>query len=310
MINKILKTIFEESGKIRDFILFILSIDYAIGYFVWAYFAWKYNLGAISLFDSQYLIAGCPIIFAIIIYVLIILIILKLTLLWWPNIYDNFSFKTQNTLSIIITLVDIIYFVMLLALLIKVYFLDYSNKNVVFPMLAFGMLLTVIRSPAIYSVNYFKMLFKGTNFIKKLNKAKYEKIIWNDLKDRISTLIIYPTIIFFIYINLFISIYFQKIPQEFGGAKIKYAIFDLDKRLFSKTTLEQLVERHTRIDEIQVSKILPVYHYNSNSLFIGLSDSTNDKIKIIEISKSNINAIHWINNNKRNVFPNSTRYIE
>jgi hypothetical protein len=62
-----LSVFLKSIGSLRDGILVCGGLIYFCGYFVWSLVAWQHNLGQMPIFDSQYFVAGIPVLISFII---------------------------------------------------------------------------------------------------------------------------------------------------------------------------------------------------------------------------------------------------
>ena len=90
---------FKQIGELRDGFLVGLGLLYIIGYLVWAFYAWKKNLGLLPALDFQYIIAGiAPTLLLFILYFSIRFIILfrnKISVWLGPEVTGIRSFFRQ-----------------------------------------------------------------------------------------------------------------------------------------------------------------------------------------------------------------------
>lgn len=68
-------------GAYRDAVLVLISVDYLLGYFSWAYYAAENDLGLVPALDAQYLVAG--VLPTIILAISVALVVLHLSFSKW-----------------------------------------------------------------------------------------------------------------------------------------------------------------------------------------------------------------------------------
>lgn len=273
-----IKEILKNPGKIRDWIFVFITFIYLCGYIIWSFIFYDNSIGIFPVLDPQYFIAGLPI-------SLIILIIFSIIYLFAKTNFFKFVPKYINT-KVKVIIISII--LLLITYMIKNYFIGmrshyYGSLNsFLFVVLACFFLIFV----AYFLINVLKV--SENLFGKKLQTFfKYYFVIG------IVGLVIS---VFFILSYTYIKFVYLNLPQEFGGARPKYALFDLDVSNFSDQTLNrlQLYHAHDLNKNVITTDTLSVLFTTNENYIISLPDSSNNKLDFIEISKSTVNAVNWI----------------
>ncbi len=267
----------ENLGKIRDGLLLLISAIYALGYIVWAIFAWRNNLGFMPVLQSQYFVAGCPIFIFIVLTYFVIRLLHRITFKWWPKFFYNLSFMSQKLTHLAVNLLELAFAIVLIYSSMKKAQL---SIQVVFALCSIFIILTIV-----------------TPLPPEVNKITTKHLRRITLGTKVMNAYILP-LLFFIYLTqIFVNTYFMKIPQEFGGAKPRIAVLDLVKSKLSAPTLKEIVDTsNVQLNsEILPSKQVNIYFNGGNYLLIGKFDTTAYK-GVLEIPRDAIISIHWLSN--------------
>lgn len=296
MNTSLLHWICSNLDKIRDGIFLCITLIYASGYFTWAMISKNFGLGSLSVFDVQYFIAGFPLFVAFLFTIFAIRILRKITFYFWPKYYSKQKTKIQIFISIIISLLSLL-FTVFLTYVFFTYSKDELSSGLLLVLFFTSAIFTLVDNPHIFSTEHFKSLMTNKSGQSNTKKDRLQKqLISEILIQKIFTAYLIPLILLIIGIKLFIFTVYPKIPQEFGGAKPQYAYFDISKNNFSYHTLSKLLNANDLIkDEMTLrSKRLKIYFSSDKSFYVGVVDSTDSTSKIIEISRQTINGICWI----------------
>jgi len=58
--------IFKDLAQARDLTLLVLTCTYALGFLIWSVYAWRQGMGLLPIANTQYFIAGLPIMLALV----------------------------------------------------------------------------------------------------------------------------------------------------------------------------------------------------------------------------------------------------
>lgn len=297
---------FNRIGQLRDGFLVGIGLLYIIGYLVWAFYAWKKNLGILPALDFQYIIAGiAPALLLLILYFSIRFIILfrnKVSVWLDPevtgirHICRHVIFAAAG-ISFIIT---------------SILYHDWFQIN--YPELSFRiqsisliiMTLSFFLLPPIRNTQKNDQTPASTS--KKTEESLFDrwKALLPDLHFRViitfyryySLVIIIVFVILLIVVGLFIFIedIFPNIPQEFGGPKPRCAQLDVITTQLSDETLYAILPSNATINEFRVIRSNDVNVFFSNSEFLLVSpfmENKGNNSEIYEIKRSNLEAIIW-----------------
>lgn len=265
---------FKQIGQLRDGFLVGLGLLYIIGYLVWAFYAWKKNLGLLPALDFQYIIAGiAPALLLLILYFSIRLIILfrnKLSVWFGPEVTGI----RHICRHVIFAAAGISFIIFLI--------LDQDWLQINYPELSFRIQSI---SSTIMILSFF--LLPPTRNFRLITLYRYYGL-----------LIIIVCVIIVIVVGLFIFIeaIFPNIPQEFGGPKPRCAQLDVITTQLSDETLYAILPSNATINDTRVIRSNDVNVFFSNSEFLLVSPFVKNKgnnSEIYEIKRSNLEAIIW-----------------
>jgi hypothetical protein len=254
------KSLFDNLKNIKDNVLAIFLVNYAIGYIAFSVYSYKNSLGVVSAFDLQYFLAGIiPSLSLLIIYIIINgvkyfnaihLKIYSETRL--ENIYKYITTEKNrrkaslSTTAIVGTLIMLFninsevfkWVIMALSIALTLLFTEPDNEEIEKrkPFLAYLLIV------------FFKLMF----------------------------LLIFIGIVDFYY-----SVCYERIPQELGGVRTKKAVLYSDSDIFNTP----------RKTPALYSDTVLVYYYNSSSFIYKKSPA---EIKSTEVNRTKISKVVWL----------------
>lgn len=254
--------------KIRDFDkileitqrpwILILAVVYVLGYLIWSYYAWKYDIGIISIASLQYLLAGMP--------VLLIILLLYLFNSLIEKLYKVIDLYPKLNLAWQIVLPIISYFIGLLAWIFAylILFNGIAGFKWIYLLyiLGFAIILPFTSSP-IHSHFSFSIL-------------------------RLKFLVITVYLILFL---LFVDKIYYKIPMEFGGLRPKIISLSIQKNFLDKSILNSFAVQDSSGKDMILIKNAKLIFQTDNSFYLELSRMNNTQA--LEIPKSHINYVIW-----------------
>lgn len=281
----------QNIGKYRDAFLVLVGIVYFAGYTVISLSAFHNNLGPMTIFDSQYLVAGLP----ICLLALFLLIVVKYYYRFLINIWPNWVVRRKRPIRVLIMVI--------LATLIAVWF-HYmphmrqppfrtpSMEDILY--YGAGCVLTTLFINGAFRYTY--TVFRPKNrIVRNLHDFMENKffafyrIIYNPLT--------YILIILGIILlaSMYMNSIYPKIPQEFGGMKPRVAILDVVSGDLSNEMTKDLGIRQDLQGIVGQTDTINVYYIGNDNLIIGIRATATAKSGCrYEISRSAIKSIEWL----------------
>lgn len=262
-----------QLGNYRDGLLVVATLMYILGYAVWTFNAWNYNLGPLPGLDSQYFIAG---IIPIIIFVLVYLMFKGVVQI--RGVVKKWLSPIERPIVYVFRIVGFFLIMVSAAFLLR--FLIWSEMAVTFydmlallPLLFFDL---IIEPPA--SKND-----KGN----LLNKF----IRW------IGTFYVFfiPFSLGIIGVLFYVLAVYPAIPQEFGGVYPRCAYIDLEKQKLSETTLHEITPLGSNASQASVVKSQSVYVYFVSKDFLLVKIGVDNDFTY-QIMTDTITSITWCGN--------------
>lgn len=213
---KNVEKLFTSLGAVRDGILVLVSVLYFLGYLGWTVFAWGAQLGVAPPFQAQYFVAGLPVLVTLGAVVAVAVVLQRLLIRRWPKWYSERNRSAKVVLIIVIASVT------LLA----------ANFQYVVPDYNF----TLTRRPL------WLFLIIGALFIFGLLSLA-TSLGTDGLQGVGYTLVLYVrvAILAFVPYTYLALVLYPRVPQYFGGGKLRCAYLDLYTERFSPETLGALV---------------------------------------------------------------------
>lgn len=309
---------------IRDNLLFVASILYALGYIVWAFNAWQNNLGLLPALDFQYLVAGIFPAIVIAIYIIIIwyfIVLRRNVLIWFGPHAHGWKIKVRQIVPPLLAVLNYLILIILVIAFIYTYY-DFSLPIVLIEifyiiLIMFGISIFLLPPDMIpsnfglrYSVKQIFAIILNRDYQSESDKRKIDSCLGVQLK-RFKVFIESIPKLFFGYITLwsygiifiiaflmfmllfsfFQSELYPNLPQEFGGIKPRCAYIDVEKNKLSSRTQDAIlpnVESDPQ-DEIVATERLQIFFIGSQFLLA----SPENNSEIIEIERSVVQAISW-----------------
>lgn len=254
-------------SQIRDGILICISFVYVLGYLVWTYFSFKFNNAPLPILEPQYFIAGFPIFLLLVIAYFLRKILLKL-FINVPQLLHRLNLKYQIIIPLIFFILQSLFTVIMIYF---VFFSDSSNRLYIVLILAIvSSFFSVVRSE------------------------------FPDFKLYIHNFINFYLALILIIISLsqvYVMEVFPNIPQNLGGAKPRKALLDIDSKKLSYDTVNKLkLDITNSNNSIICTDTLTVVFLSSNQLYISYDNSLGTHTNLIELSRSLVSSIHWLDN--------------
>ncbi|HEY3136139.1 MAG TPA: hypothetical protein VGL29_08930 [Blastocatellia bacterium] len=248
-------------GTLRDALIAFGTGVYLLGYFSWAFYAWRQHLGLIPALDAQYFTAGVfP---AAILLLLVCLIkVLRAVARWFRR--QAFTKRRENLGKLL------------------------QNAAVALVIISY---VTRLMLPQRYSwipnwiigggvtVGYVSAFFlKGKP--EKFLRAVLYSIVW-----------LYVSVATLAVLLLYFLEWFSKLPQELGGPSVKCVQLDLNSTKLSQETLRQFLPEGYSADGRETQRSRNLYLIFDGSGFVLLKPDSGEASPVQKIEKSAIEGV-------------------
>ena len=296
-------------GTLRDGVLTSVGVVYIFGYGVWAYNAWRNNLGLLPALQFQYFVAGFLALAAIAASALVIyagIFVEVLSTFYTICVYTILTLSKVKNEALRAHLLWTVSLVPSLALgLVAVYLTIFSHTQSYTSLGYFSSLICFYLS--IYSLrgNIHGDRMSGPlqqhNASTNTHTAQLpSKINWNHNGFRLINPQLWM-IVGFIATALFV-IGYQSIPQEFGGAKPRFAYLDVKRADISSETRadllpvkSQMLPADTGKDASAVVRSIMVdVYYTSSDLYLVRPHGAKVETAVIQVKKETVQGVTWL----------------
>jgi hypothetical protein len=267
-------------GKLRDPLLVLTSIDYAVGYAVWSNLAYKLGIGAPAVLDAQYFIAGAPI--------LIVLVVVVLGLLSsaplgerWRTFLSSKSRRTQHVVAISLIVATV------LSLTVTVVLTWQLPERICELYQSCSMQPELAALAALVVSTILTFLLGYSRIGRSTRDHRVERVYLAFMILGLG----------FLAIIVFVAIVYPRLPQAIGGAKPRCAILDIRAAEVSNSTLIELGSETAETPESVVkSGRLNVYYATQQSLAVSLNVIGEEGARgdiVVELPRAAVKATIW-----------------
>ncbi len=252
--------------KLRDGALVAIAVIYFAGYITWALVARIYGLGSVSVFDTQYFVAGFPIVFIVGLLIYVFSPLYKIIKKCWPEYLEK-SKNKKLVVFLLTILFSISYFLLIIVLI-------YRDVIPFYSIIGTGISIIVI----------FCLLLLSYSESEFFNKSGFRVLA--------QCLLLLFIVSCFLITMIYYSSLYIKIPQSMGGGKPQLALLDVKTSELSEETLNALYKKPVNGQKIVRTNQVSIVHSNKQSVII-LFFIQNSEVAMLELPRSAIAAIIW-----------------
>ncbi len=215
-------------GRLRDGALLLASTAYACGYVVWSVVALQSQVGALPVADSQYFVAGIPVILLAVAILYAATGVRVLSSLWHPFV-RRLAVRRSPPVVGLVTLIVALSLVVFSAVLLLRPFSQPPSARV------------TPRGLFIYPILWgaYVLMLLGTEATElSRTRRPFAQRLLPFL--RVVTLIVMPVSLLVVGCAAYVNNYFPHLPQELGGARPKLARLDISRRALAGPTATAL----------------------------------------------------------------------
>jgi hypothetical protein len=265
-------------GLARDGLLIVGATLYGAGYVSWSFYAWVRHLGPVPAFESQYFIAGVPVVIVILAGWRVGISVSRFYTAAWPRWFRSRPERTQWIIAVGVLMITIEDFSFLMLN-------GWSGRGSgdlgrlllgYFGTMGLGLVFLLFRFPGAAGVH---------PVVDKFANYQASAIVH-----------IYITMTAVLFAVLYLVVLYPKLPQSFGGAAPRPALLDVLVERLPESTIQMLAGRAARTNEKALTSVeVAVYREDSQSILISVKTLGDDRSRdLIELKQESLAAIHWI----------------
>ena len=286
----------EQIGRLRDGLLVVFSAMYGVGYALVSLIAWRQHLPSLPLLDSQYLTTGAmPVLLITTIYALLRWCS-RLVVAWWPSYLRSRSAAIQAA-CLCATIVAMLGGAMLS---MPPAFLEFNlrTRGIGCLLLFVGIIFLppVDSLTALFTAIALRFRRKGTSLhgavlLQRIGKetAAFHR------KQKLFILYAAPAIVLITLSAFYVTFWYERIPQSFGGGRPRCAALDVVADQLSPSTAAALgVESRGGRQATSRTKDVAVHFAGSSTVVATVQDEPRfSRIQTYEIPRELIRSIVW-----------------
>lgn len=310
-----IRAVLEDPTKLRDAALILGGVIYLSGYSVWSVLAWLEGLGPVPVLDTQYFVAGLPTVAALAITALLTFGTRRLLIEWWPEWVRHFEPRQRRRVQWIaqgVVIVGYIFFFLATRLdpprtattfipqLDSVFhwlsMAPYRMSTWATGLVGFSslpdrlrVLLTLVAFFAVFVTALLQIeLSRPANFVWKAANLH--------VKVMRATVYMFPLLIGWAVLNLYVQDIYMNMPQSLGGARARPAVLDLRASEFSDSTLKALgIDRPitAKDDWVATSNELNVRYATDAMIIVEPIGPAGGGRQFFELSRDGVHALRW-----------------
>ena len=256
-------------GEARDDFLMIAAFLYGLGYLVWSLHAWRFNLGLLPAFDSQYFIAG--------IIPALTVILAYLGAKWAQHYLEKLREALGPGATGFRQILRIVIFGTTTISFAIFKFPDAGWFQRLFPWLAAHRFITFI---------WIILLL-----ILPAPDSSYEPL----MKGYMRAMVVYVALLFpMVGIGLYSERLHPVLPQELGGGRPRCAVLDIERSQLSEAMMKVMLTGPA-LDAVQIqqSVAVDVFYDGKDFLLIKPRSDNQPRTTTYEIKKDSVRGITW-----------------
>jgi heme/copper-type cytochrome/quinol oxidase subunit 2 len=290
----LLEDFIKRIGGLRDGVIAGAGIVYILGYIVWSYHAWRNNLGLLPTLQYQYFMAGLPLVFVSLVCAIFIVcgVWIELVGLKFRAVVDNTGNKYLPKVKRLYLAFPFI--VIILLCIISPIVL----KNI------FGFAKSLLLCVVLWCYIKFSAGYHTDDAVDLAPLLKFSDIRrvkgWDWLRELTMNSFISNSFIVLVF-STYVTVWYPKIPQEFGGTKPRIAYFDVKRSEISMQTRASLLPEKYRELPKELSKdstpivrtvMLQVY-YSSNEYMLVRPYGATIETPVFQVKKETVQSVTW-----------------